>query len=118
MNWLGRSIRQTAEWVRALFCFATRAVSRAAVAVLSVPIRLYRRYISPMKPPCCRFTPSCSAYALEALREWGAIRGSLLALRRVIRCNPFGGFGEDPVPVRTRFRARAREKEREYKRIR
>ena len=76
-------------------------LSRAAVAVLSFPIRLYRKFISPIKPRCCRFTPSCSQYALEALREWGVFRGSALAFWRILRCNPCGGCGPDPVPKRT-----------------
>lgn len=77
------------------------AISRAAVAVLSFPIYLYRKFISPIKPRCCRFTPSCSQYALEALREWGVFRGSALAVWRILRCNPCGGCGHDPVPKRT-----------------
>ena len=76
------------------------AISRAAVAALSFPIHLYRKFISPIKPRCCRFTPSCSQYALEALKEWGVFRGSALAVWRILRCNPWGGFGEDPVPKR------------------
>ena len=76
------------------------AISAAAVAVLSCPIHLYRKCISPIKPRCCRFTPSCSQYALEALREWGVFRGSALAFWRILRCNPFGGCGPDPVPRR------------------
>ena len=66
-----------------------------------LPIKLYRKYLSRLKgAPCCRFTPSCSAYALEAIEEWGIIAGGFLALRRVLRCNPFGGHGHDPVPKR------------------
>ena len=65
--------------------------------LLSV-IRLYRRYISPLTPPSCRFTPTCSAYAEEAVRRHGARRGGWLALRRLFRCHPFGGSGFDPVP--------------------
>ncbi|WP_066793415.1 membrane protein insertion efficiency factor YidD [Sphingomonas soli] len=49
-------------------------------------------------PPSCRFTPSCSAYAIEALRRYGAIKGSWLAGKRILRCNPWGGCGHDPVP--------------------
>ena len=75
-------------------------ISRAAVAALSFPIHLYRKFISPIKPRCCRFTPSCSQYALEALKEWGVFRGSALAVWRILRCNPCGGFGHDPVPKR------------------
>ncbi len=61
-------------------------------------VRAYRRWVSPALPPSCRFVPSCSAYAEEALRKHGAARGSWLALRRLLRCHPFGGSGYDPVP--------------------
>lgn len=61
-------------------------------------IRLYRRYISPLKPPCCRFTPSCSAYAIEALQKRGLFAGSILMIWRILRCNPFCKGGYDPVP--------------------
>lgn len=61
-------------------------------------IRLYRKLISPIKPPCCRFTPSCSRYALEAFTHRGFLIGAFLSLRRILRCNPFGGYGYDPVP--------------------
>jgi len=62
-------------------------------------IRLYRAHISPLKAgPCCRFVPTCSQYAEEAVRKYGALRGSYLALRRLIRCHPFSRGGYDPVP--------------------
>ncbi|MDO4749511.1 MAG: membrane protein insertion efficiency factor YidD [Eubacteriales bacterium] len=64
-------------------------------------IRFYRRRISPLKPPCCRFIPTCSEYALEAIEKYGAARGGWLALRRLLRCHPFHrGEHEfyDPVP--------------------
>lgn len=67
--------------------------------LLSV-IRFYRRWVSPMTPPSCRFTPTCSAYAEEAVRRHGALRGGWLALRRLLRCHPFGSSGYDPVPGR------------------
>lgn len=66
---------------------------------LMLPVRFYRRCISPLKRPCCRFVPTCSTYALEALAKHGAVRGSLLTLRRVCRCHPYGGSGHDPVPT-------------------
>ena len=61
-------------------------------------IRIYRKYISPGKPPCCRFYPTCSAYALEAIEKYGAFRGCALAIYRILRCNPFCKGGYDPVP--------------------
>jgi putative membrane protein insertion efficiency factor len=61
-------------------------------------IRFYRQGISPFTPPACRFTPTCSAYAEEAIRKHGAGRGAWMALRRILRCHPFGGKGHDPVP--------------------
>ena len=78
------------------------ATRRLAVAILSLPICLYRIAISPMLPPRCRFAPSCSAYALEALARHGPVNGLWLALRRIARCHPItrlgGGSGFDPVP--------------------
>ena len=65
---------------------------------LSAVVRFYRRFLSPLKPACCRFTPTCSAYALEALRVHGAFKGSVLTIKRILRCQPFGGSGYDPVP--------------------
>ncbi len=61
-------------------------------------IRIYQRALSPLSPPSCRFTPTCSAYATEAIERHGAIRGGWLATRRVFRCHPFGRWGYDPVP--------------------
>lgn len=62
-------------------------------------IRFYRRYISPMHAPCCRFTPTCSTYAMQAIEKYGALKGGYLALRRVLRCHPFyKGDLNDPVP--------------------
>jgi len=70
-------------------------VIRAALIGL---VRLYQVAVSPLLPPSCRFTPSCSAYAAEALRRHGAARGSWLAVRRLARCHPFCEGGIDPVP--------------------
>ena len=66
--------------------------------LLILPIRFYRLCISPMFPPACRFTPTCSEYAIEAITRHGALRGSWLAIRRICRCHPWGGSGYDPVP--------------------
>ena len=67
--------------------------------VLSSFIRFYQRLMAG-RPSPCRFTPTCSSYALEALSEHGAARGSWLAVRRISRCHPWGGMGYDPVPTR------------------
>jgi putative membrane protein insertion efficiency factor len=65
---------------------------------LLLPVRLYRRLLSPVMPPVCRFHPSCSKYALDALQTHGPFRGSYLAARRLMRCHPFHPGGLDPVP--------------------
>ena len=67
-------------------------------------IRFYRKFISPIKPTCCRFTPSCSAYALEAFMHRGFFVGFALSVRRILRCNPFGDSGYDPVPRRVAWK--------------
>ncbi len=74
------------------------AVSKMLVWLLVMPIRFYQRYVSPHTPPACRFTPTCSQYAVEALRKHGPIKGLWLAVWRILRCNPWGGSGYDPVP--------------------
>jgi len=70
-------------------------------------IRFYQKYISPMKPPTCRFTPTCSTYALEAVERFGVFKGLLLAIWRVLRCNPLNPGGEDPVPEKFTLRRRS-----------
>jgi uncharacterized protein len=65
---------------------------------LIILIRGYQVAISPLLPPACRFTPTCSAYAAEAIARYGALKGSGLAARRLARCHPWGGSGHDPVP--------------------
>jgi putative membrane protein insertion efficiency factor len=61
-------------------------------------IAFYRSCISPLTPPACRYTPTCSQYAQEAIVKYGPFRGGWLALKRILRCHPFGGSGYDPVP--------------------
>ena len=63
-------------------------------------VGLYRKYISPLKPPCCRFTPTCSAYAIEAFQKRGFFVGLILSVWRILRCNPFSKGGYDPVPLK------------------
>ena len=69
-------------------------LARAMIAA----IRFYRKGISPLKPPVCRFTPTCSAYGLEAVERYGAARGGWLLAKRLARCQPFSKGGYDPVP--------------------
>jgi putative membrane protein insertion efficiency factor len=71
-----------------------------------LPLHLYRRVISPALGPHCRYHPTCSEYALEAVRSYGVIRGGTLAAWRVMRCNPWSHGGIDPVGAQTLFRAR------------
>ncbi|MDO4796921.1 MAG: membrane protein insertion efficiency factor YidD [Coriobacteriales bacterium] len=66
--------------------------------VLMALVRAYKRYVSPLLPDACIYTPTCSEYALEAIGKYGAARGSWLAMRRILRCNPFRRGGYDPVP--------------------
>jgi len=61
-------------------------------------IRFYQLAISPILPSSCRFTPTCSQYGLEAIRKYGPFKGGYLTIRRILRCNPWGGHGHDPVP--------------------
>lgn len=61
-------------------------------------VRFYQYSISPLFPPSCRYTPTCSQYAIEAIRKHGPLKGTWLAIKRILRCNPWGGSGYDPVP--------------------
>ena len=90
------------------------AVTEVLKKIFIFPIRIYQKYISPMKPPCCRFTPTCSQYAVEAISEWGVILGPILALGRILRCNPFSKGGHDPVPE-NKLRRRRLEKRKAKK---
>ncbi|HVG15819.1 MAG TPA: membrane protein insertion efficiency factor YidD [Chitinophagaceae bacterium] len=75
---------------------------KALLKILALPfiglIRLYQLIISPLMPPSCRFTPTCSQYGLEAFRKYGIFRGFWLTAKRISRCHPWGGSGPDPVP--------------------
>lgn len=73
-------------------------LSKALSTLMLLPIFFYRAVISPLTPPSCRYTPTCSKYAIEAIRKHGPIKGFLLAIKRISRCHPWGGSGYDPVP--------------------
>lgn len=75
-----------------------RRLRMAVRKLVILPVRLYQLCISPLLPPSCRFVPTCSAYAIEAIARHGVLRGGWLTLRRLARCHPWGGSGYDPVP--------------------
>lgn len=75
-------------------------ISTVFAAPLILLIRCYQRFVSPMLPPSCRYYPSCSAYAVTALQRFGPIKGSWLAIRRLLRCHPWAAGGVDHVPPR------------------
>ena len=81
----------------------TKTSRPLSAILLSAPIRFYRRFLSPLKPPSCRFEPTCSTYALQAIATHGAGKGLFLAVKRILRCHPIswlgGSSGFDPVPL-------------------
>ena len=81
-------------------CNELNTMERIIARAMEMPVHFYRYAISPLLPPSCRYTPTCSQYAIEALRLHGPLRGSWLAIRRILRCHPWGGSGYDPVPPR------------------
>ena len=70
----------------------------AAQALFLIPLRVYKRVISPLLPPMCRFEPTCSVYTMQAIEKHGALRGAGMGVRRLLRCHPFNPGGWDPVP--------------------
>ena len=79
--------------MKKVFSFISNLIKTALIGV----IRFDRRFISPAKAPCCRFYPTCSQYAIDAISKHGAVKGTGMAIWRVLRCNPFGKSGYDPV---------------------
>lgn len=77
---------------------ALHLIKSSIVFILIIPIKIYKYLISPYLPMACRYTPSCSQYAIEALQKHGPIKGMYLAIKRILSCNPWGGHGYDPVP--------------------
>jgi putative membrane protein insertion efficiency factor len=88
------------------------AVLRLPARALVAAVRVYQRLISPLLPRRCKYEPTCSAYALAAIRQHGAVRGSILAAWRVLRCNPFSHGGYDPVSAQRLFQPRGERRER------
>ena len=75
-----------------------KSILKIIATPLIVLIKIYQLLISPLFPPSCRFTPTCSHYSIEALRKHGIIKGGWLSVKRILRCHPWGGSGYDPVP--------------------
>lgn len=75
-----------------------KTISKAVASLMLGLIWIYRRCVSPLFPPVCRYTPTCSQYAVEAIKKHGPLKGGWLAFKRILRCNPWGGSGFDPVP--------------------
>ncbi|GIZ15612.1 membrane protein insertion efficiency factor YidD [Capnocytophaga catalasegens] len=73
-------------------------IKKIAIAPFVILVRFYQLFISPLKPPTCRYTPTCSQYTLEALKKYGLFKGGRLAIKRILSCHPYGGSGYDPVP--------------------
>ena len=82
----------------------SEAVKNTLAALLLAPVRVYQRLISPALPRRCKYHPTCSEYAVEALRELGPVKGTIVAAWRLARCNPFSDGGDDPFEARTLFR--------------
>jgi uncharacterized protein len=78
--------------------FLYNYIKKFIIIVVILPIKFYKYLISPMLPNSCRYTPTCSEYAIEAIKKYGLIKGIYLAIKRIISCNPWGGSGYDPVP--------------------
>ncbi|MCT4615913.1 MAG: membrane protein insertion efficiency factor YidD [Marinifilaceae bacterium] len=76
----------------------SKVLSRILVFLLILPIKFYQYFISPYTPSACRYTPSCSAYFIQALRKHGIFKGGYLGIKRILSCHPWGGHGHDPVP--------------------
>ena len=73
-------------------------LKKIATFIVLLPVHFYRYCISPLTPASCRYTPTCSQYAIEAVKKHGPFKGGYLAIKRILRCHPFGGSGYDPVP--------------------
>lgn len=77
-------------------------MARGLAKILIALVRFYQKFISPVTPSTCRYTPTCSSYMVEAIKIHGALKGSWLGIKRIARCNPWGGHGYDPVPGKSK----------------
>lgn len=93
----GEQLQQIRQYKNLIMKFL-HLLLRGLSWLLILPILFYRQFISPFTPPSCRFTPTCSEYARQAIMKHGPIKGLALAIWRILRCNPWGGSGYDPVP--------------------
>ena len=75
-----------------------KLLSRFMILPMLLLLAVYRYIISPIFPPNCRYNPTCSLYFKDALKEWGPFKGTYLGIKRILRCHPWGGFGDDPLP--------------------
>ena len=75
-----------------------RAISKFFGWILILPVKLYQWILSPLLPNSCRYSPTCSVYMIEAVKKYGPLKGGWLGIKRIARCNPWGGHGHDPVP--------------------
>lgn len=85
-----------------------KGLKRIVTWLLLAPVYFYRSAISPLFPPSCRYTPTCSQYTIEALKKHGPLKGTYLSAKRILSCNPWGGKGYDPVPEPTRGKDKAK----------
>ena len=87
------------RWIEALNSFfLIRWIRELLVLLLTIPVKIYQWVISPILPNTCRYQPTCSNYAIEALRTHGPLKGLIMGTRRILSCHPWGGHGYDPVP--------------------
>ncbi len=80
-----------------------RKIKSITEFIVLLPVHFYKLAISPLLPPSCRYTPTCSTYCIDAVKKHGAIKGLYLSTKRIVSCNPFGGRGYDPVPEKFTF---------------
>ncbi len=84
--------------IKHLLLYLFHLLRDGIVALLIIPVKLYQWFLSPLLGASCRYTPTCSAYTIEALKKHGPVKGLWLSIKRILSCNPWGGHGHDPVP--------------------